>query len=53
MATDLCEGAFHPNFAKKMTEKYESCIVCQSFRIDVKAVKRLGKVFRFMYFPEK
>ena len=49
MATDLFGGAFLPDCA----ENDQSSNVCQSFRINGKAVKLLGQIFRFMYFPEK
>ena len=53
MATDLCEGAFQPHFAKKRTENDQSSNACQSFRTTVKAVKLLAQILRFMYFSGK
>ena len=50
MVTDLHEGAFQPNFAKKMTESDQSSDACQSFRINVKAVKQ---ICHCMNFPKK
>ena len=53
MASDLCEGAFQPNFAKKTTENYQRSNARHSFRISVKVVKLLGQILRFMYFSER
>ena len=45
MATDLCEGAFQPNFAKKTT-KVVAPVKVSGY---VKAMKLLGQIFRLMY----
>ena len=46
MATDFNEGVFQPNFAKT-TENNQSSNACQSFRINVKAVKFFRTAFPF------
>ena len=53
MATDLCQGACQPNFVKKTTENDQSSNACQSFRINVKAVKRFGLILQCMYLSAK
>ena len=53
MATDLCESAFQPNYAKKTTENDQSSNACQSFKINGEAVKRLREILCFMYFSGK
>ena len=52
MATDLCDGAFQPNCAKK-TENDQSSNVCQSFKINGKDVKLLEQILRSMSLSEK
>ena len=49
--TDFDEGAFQPKFAKT-TENDQCSNACQSFRINVKAVKLSGEILRLMYFSE-
>ena len=51
MATDFCEGAFQPNFAKKATENDQSSNACQSLRINVKSCEtfRTDSLFNVLF----
>ena len=52
MATDFCEDAFQPDFAKKTTETDQSSNAFQSFRINATASKLFGQILRLIYFSE-
>ena len=54
MATDLCQGVFQPNFAKKKRLKMTKFSnVSQSLKINVKVVKYFRRDFLFYVLVRK